>query len=398
MSASAPRVFLVAGESSGDELGARLMRGLADATGGAAAFSGVGGPAMASAGLTSLFPMADIAVMGIGPVLARLPTLIERIRRTADAAIAADPDVVVLIDSPDFTHRVAHRLRAARPDVPIVVYVSPTVWAWRAGRARKLAGFADRLLAILPFEPEVHRILGGPSTVYVGHPVLERLAALRGARSLAPERPPMLLVLPGSRRSEIGRLMAVFGATLGRLKARGLAFDAVLPAVPHLRGEIERLAADWPVVPRLVGPDDKAAAFRDAGLALAASGTVTLELAAAAIPTVAAYRLDWLGRRVVRFIDIPPALKPIVPVRSALLPNLILGRRAVPEFIDRDCTPDALADALVPLFADGPERRDQLAAFAELEARMALPDGRRPGEAAAAAVLDVIARRTLRLP
>lgn len=389
------RIFLVAGEPSGDLLGARLMVGLRARLGAGLEVSGVGGPAMMAEGLTSLFPMTDIAVMGLWPVLERLPLILRRIRETAEAAIAAAPDVLVLIDSPDFCHRVAKRVRKVRPDQKIVLYVSPTVWAWRPGRARKIAAFTDRLLALLPFEPAVHAVLGGPTTTYVGHPFVEKAARVRpagGRRLPAPgERPLRVLVLPGSRRSEISRLMQPFGAALGLLAARVGPIEAVLPAVDHVRAEIEARLVEWPVKPRLVsGEAAKLEAFRDADLALAASGTVTLELALAGLPTVAAYRLDGLGRLIKRFIDVPEPVRPIVEVRSALLPNLIVGEKAVPEFIDEESTPEALAAALEALTRDGPERRRQLDAFARLEAIMAEDLGDEPGAAAAAAVLEVI--------
>jgi lipid-A-disaccharide synthase len=312
---------------------------------------------MAAAGLTSLFPMTDIAVMGLWPVLERLPLILRRISETAEAAIAARPDVLVLIDSPDFCHRVAKRVKRALPEQTIVLYVSPTVWAWRPGRAKKIAAFTDRLLALLPFEPAAHAVLGGPPTTYVGHPFVEKATAVRpaGGRSLPRdgERPLRVLVLPGSRRSEISRLMAPFGAALGLLQARVGPIEAVLPAVDHLRAEIAARAADWPVMPRLVtGEAAKLAAFRDSDVALAASGTVTLELGLAGVPTVTAYRLDRLGRLIKRFIDIPEPVRPIVKVRSALLPNLIVGETAVPEFIDEACTPEALAAALAAIAVD----------------------------------------------
>lgn len=399
MSGEARRVFLVAGEPSGDLLGARLMSGLAARFGDDVVFSGVGGPAMAAAGLASLFPMTDIAVMGLWPVLERLPLILRRIRETAEAAIAARPDVLVLIDSPDFCHRVAKRVKRALPEQKIVLYVSPTVWAWRPGRARKIAAFTDRLLALLPFEPAAHAVLGGPPTTYVGHPFVEKATAVRpaGGRSLPRdgERPLRVLVLPGSRRSEISRLMVPFGAALGLLQGRIGPIEAVLPAVEHLRGEIAARVADWPVVPRLVtGEAAKLAAFRDADVALAASGTVTLELGLAGVPTVAAYRLDRLGRLIKRFIDIPEPVRPIVKVRSALLPNLIVGETAVPEFIDEACTPEALATALAAIAVDGPARARQIAAFARLDDLMAEGIGDAPGEAAASAVAALLTDRS----
>ncbi|TBW38491.1 lipid-A-disaccharide synthase [Siculibacillus lacustris] len=395
---SAPlSIYVVAGEASGDVLGAHLAEALARRLGDGVVFAGVGGPAMAAAGIASLFPMADIAVMGIGPVLARLPTILRRIRETAEAAIAARPDVLVLIDSPDFCHRVAARVRRARPDQKIVLWVSPTVWAWRPGRAKKIAKLADRLLALLPFEPAVHAVLGGPPTTYVGHPFLDDLAAVRpeGARALPRpgERPLRIVVLPGSRRSEISRLMAPFGAALGRVQAALGPLEVTLPAVDHLAAEIAARAAEWPVTPNLVaGRDAKYAAFRDADAALAASGTVTLELALAGLPAVAAYRLDALGRLVKHMIRVPVPVQPILTVRSVLLPNLIVGEKAMPEFIDDDCRPDTLAAALGALLVDGPERNRQIEAFARLEARMRAGVPGSPADAAADAVLEVAGR------
>lgn len=391
-----PLVFVVAGESSGDVLGARLMTAMAERAPGAR-FLGVGGPAMTAAGLASLFPMSDIAVMGIGPVLKRLPSILRRIRETAAAAVAARPDVLVLIDSPDFCHRVAARVRKARPEQKIVLYVSPTVWAWRPGRAAKIARFSDRLLALLPFEPAAHRVLGGPPTTYVGHPFVERADRVRrpGGRPLpqSGERPYRILVLPGSRHSEVSRLIDVFGAALAQVSARVGPLELVLPAVDHVRVEIAERVKDWPIPVTLVsGEAAKQAAFRDADVALAASGTVTLELALAHLPFVAAYRLDAVGRMIKRlFVKIPVPVRPIVRVHSALLPNLILGEFAVPEFIDEACRPEALAAALGDLLVEGPARARQIEAFDRLDAVMREGIGNGSGTAAAEAVLGLIA-------
>src|SRR5262245_54118905 len=241
------RVFLVAGETSGDQLGAKLMAGLREILGNhGVAFTGVGGEAMAREGLKSLFPLADIAVMGVSAVIARLPQLLRRIGQTAAAVIESAPDVLVIIDSPDFTHRVSRRVRARRPQLPIVDYVSPSVWAWRPGRAARMRAYVDHVLALLPFEPAAHQRLGGPPCTYVGHPLVERLRELRpslGERSPLGDGPPILLVLPGSRRSEITRLMGPFGQALGRAAAAAGAYRLVLPAVSHLAAEIEAWAA-----------------------------------------------------------------------------------------------------------------------------------------------------------
>ncbi|HOV03902.1 MAG TPA: lipid-A-disaccharide synthase, partial [Kaistiaceae bacterium] len=228
-------VFMVVGEESGDQLGARLMVALKEQLDAEVRFSGVGGERMAREGLTSIFPLTDISVGGITAVLARLPTIVKRIRQTKRAALAARPDVIVAIDSPEFTHNVAKRVRKADPSIPIVDYVSPSVWAWRPGRARKMAAYVDHLLAILPFEPEVHRRLAGPPCSYVGHPLSDRLDVLRPAPGERAELGaagvrPTLLVLPGSRHGEVTRLMGPIGETLRLLVAKGLDFELLLPA------------------------------------------------------------------------------------------------------------------------------------------------------------------------
>lgn len=386
-------VFIVAGEESGDQLGAALVASLRAITDRPVVLSGVGGERLAAAGQVSLFPLQDIAVMGMTEVIGRLPTLIERIRQTVEAAVVARPEVVVLIDSPDFTHRVGRRIRKLAPAIPIVGYVSPSVWAWRQGRARKMAAFVDRLLAILPFEPEVHARLGGPPCVYVGHPLLERIGVLRpgaGERRPLGEGPPLLLVLPGSRRSEVRRLIDDFGAAVAAVVERVGPCEVVLPAVPHLADEIRQRTRTWAVAPAIVVTEgEKHAAFRRAHAALAASGTVSLELALAGVPMVVAYRLDAIYRSLKRLNRVVR----IARVSSMVLPNIIIGENAVPEYLDDDAAPAKLAAAVAPLLADSPERASQLAAFSRLDEAMRLPDGRPPSVSAAEAVLEVAGAR-----
>jgi lipid-A-disaccharide synthase len=373
-------IWLVAGEDSGDQLGAKLMRALRAAEPDLA-FGGVGGEAMAEAGFSSLFPLDDVAVMGYLPVLARARTLLRRIRETAEAAVRARPDVLVIIDSPGFTHAVAKRVRKAAPGIPIVDYVSPSVWAWRPWRAKGMRPFIDHVMALLPFEPDAHLRLGGPPCTYVGHPLIERLPELRPAGADLQRReaePYSLVVLPGSRRSEIERLMPVFGATLARV-AGALRIEVVLPAVTRHRGLIETLSADWPVPVRIVtGEGPKYAAFRAARAALAASGTVTLELALAGVPMVVAYKVS----RTEEFIA-----RRLIQVPSIVLPNLILAENAMPEFVQADCTPDRLVEALQPLLTGGAERATQLGALARIDGRMRLAAADTPSRAAARIVL-----------
>jgi lipid-A-disaccharide synthase len=382
------RIFFVAGEESGDQLSAKLMRALKARLGDRVSFAGIGGHAMAAQGLKSVFPLEDIAVMGFSAVLPRIPTILARIRSAAEAAVAARPDVLVIVDSPDFTHRVAARVRKAMPELPIVDYVSPSVWAWRPGRAAKMRAYVDHLLALLPFEPEAHRKLGGPPTTYVGHPLIERLDELRptaGERRPLGSGPIRLLVLPGSRRSEVGRLMGPFGETLGLLQDRlGQPLEVTLPAVPHLVEEIGRASAAWPVRPNVVqGEGAKFAAFRAAHAALAASGTVTLELGLAQVPMVVAYRVS----------KIEEVLQYLIKAHSIVLTNLVLGENIVPELIQWDCTPQKLADAVAGILVEGPDRQRQLAAFERLDALMRVGE-ETPSERAARIVLEVVASRT----
>jgi lipid-A-disaccharide synthase len=392
MSAPAHRplsIYVVAAEESGDALGAALAGALLDREGNALKLTGVGGRAMAAKGVVSPFPIEDLSVIGFTTIPARLPMILQRIRETAEAVIAARPDALVIIDSPDFTHRVARRVRARAPAIPILDYVSPSVWAWRSGRARAMRSYVDCVLAILPFEPAAYVRLGGPPCIYVGHPLIERIADLRANAAEAERRradPPLMLVLPGSRTSEISQLLAIFGAAVAEVSARVGPLEPVLPTMPHLAARVREGVAGWAVKPRIVlEADEKWSAFRSARAALAASGTVTLELALAGVPTVAAYRLPLIEEIVARLARLHKRLT------SVILANLVMGENVIPEFLQRDCTPKRLADALVPLLADTPERARQLAAFGRLDAIMA-PEILAPSAQAAAVVLD-IARR-----
>jgi lipid-A-disaccharide synthase len=363
------KIFLIATEESGDRLGAGLMKVLRQRLGDAVQFEGVGGRAMAREGLTSLFPIEELSIVGLAAVVRHLPKILRLIRDTATAVTDTPTDILVIIDSPDFTHRVARRVRARDPSIPIVDYVSPSVWAWRPGRARAMCGYVDHVLALLPFEPEAYRRLRGPPCSYIGHPLIEQLGSLRPNAEEQARRdgePPVLLVLPGSRRSEITHHMAVFGEALGRLRAESVAFELILPTMPHLleavREGVQRWQKDWQVEPRIVvGEQEKRAAFRIARAALAKSGTVTLELALSCVPMVAAYRAG----RAEAFI-----LQRAINVPTVILANLVIGENVVPEFLQNDCTPDKLSSALREVLADSEMRRRQLDAFAKLDAIM----------------------------
>ena len=383
---------MVAGESSADDLGARLMRSLAALR--TTSFRGVGGARMSAAGLASIYPAHGLSSIGMGTVIAKLPLLLRRMRETVDAIVAAPPDVLVLIDAPDFTHRIAHRVRRRLPHLPIVKYVSPSVWVWRPGRARAMRGSIDLVLALLPFEPEVHRQLGGPDCVYVGHSLLEHLSDLRPSVDEERQRsgsPPLVLALPGSRRHEVERLATMFGETLGMVAARSGPIEVVLPTVPHLVARLSELTSHWPTRPRIVVDEtEKYAAFRRARAALAASGTVALELALAGVPTVAAYRIPALEGLI---FQVMARVHPVVKVRSVILANLVLGEFAIPEFLQKRCTAENLAAALTDILGDTPGRARQIEAFKRLEAIMGA-GGVDPSKRAAQAVLDLVERRS----
>jgi lipid-A-disaccharide synthase len=380
------KIFLIATEESGDRLGANLMKVLRQRLGDGVRFDGVGGRAMAREGLTSRFPIEELSIIGFAAVVRQLPKILRLIRETVDDVIEAEPDVLVIIDSPDFTHRVARRVRVRAPGIPIVDYVSPSVWAWRPGRARAMLRYVDHVLALLPFEPEAYRNLRGPPSSYVGHPLTEQLASLRPnpeekARRDAP--PPILLVLPGSRRSEIRHHMAVFGQALGRLNADGVAFGPVLPTMPHLQEAVAEAVKDWPVKPRVVvGEAEKRAAFRIAHAALAKSGTVTLELALSGVPMVTAYQVGAIEA----FI-----LRRAIRVSSVILANLVIGEDVIPEFLQENCTPEKLAQALRDVLSESALRRRQLDAFARLDAIMST--GNQPPSVRAADIVLATMRK-----
>ncbi len=382
------KIFLVAGEESGDRLGAALMRSLKSMHDGAVEFSGVGGFEMAAEGLPSLFRIDDISIVGLASIPSRLPMIINRIRQTARAAIAAHPDVMVIIDSPDFTHRVARRVRRADPSIPIVDYVSPSVWAWRPRRARVMRRYIDHVLALLPFEPEVHRKLGGPPCTYVGHPLVEQVSELRPNPDEERRRnasPPVLLILPGSRKSEIKRLIEPFQRAVERIAKQVWPLDIVIPTTSHLADAVIRETANWPLRPQVVVKrEERRAAFRRARVALAKSGTVTLELAISGVPMVTAYKVSRLEAVIARRL---------ITASSAILANLVLNENVVPEFIQQDCTPEKLADALLPLFRDSPERRRQVEAFGRLDGIMEIGKAEPARHAAQIVLAEAIRKR-----
>lgn len=371
------RPFLIAGEASGDKLGAALMAGLT-ARLGPLPYKGVGGPLMEAEGMASLFPMEELSIMGIAEVLPKYFHLKRRIAETAQAVLDSGADLLITIDSPDFCLRVAKLVRAARPEFRTVHYVAPSVWAWRPGRAKKMAPLVDHVLALLPFEPALMEA-AGMSCDFVGHPVVaerradaDDVAALRAKYGLTA---PWLLALPGSRRGEVTRLAPVIGETLSRLDRP---VQVVLPTVRGVEDLVRDLSRNWPVEPLiLTDGSEKRAAFAGAAAAIAASGTVSLELAANAVPMVIAYDMSMISRMM---------LKTMLKIDTVTLVNLVSETRVIPEFLGADCRAEKIAPALNALLSDGAQRQAQLDAMRLTMERLG-QGGLPPGERAAESVI-----------
>jgi lipid-A-disaccharide synthase len=385
---AAPFLFLVAGEPSGDALGAALIAALRERTGGGLRLAGVGGEQMAAAGLDSLVPLADIAVAGIAEVLPRVPLILRRVRETVAAIRALKPDAVVTIDSSGFSWRIAQRLRRAGETLPLIHYVAPMVWAWRAGRASRMARWYDHLLTLLPFEPPYFE-KAGLAASYVGHPVLESgadtgdAARFRAAHAIAPDGL-VLSVLPGSRGGEVRRLLPIFGEALQLLEARVGPFRVAVPTVATVADAVSAGVRAWPGDPIVLrGAAAKYDAFAASRVALAASGTVALELALARLPMAVAYRLNPLTEAL---------LDRVLKVRQVNLINLLLGRVLVPEFLRGACAPAPLAAALAELIHDERVRSAHQAGYDEAMTRLRAA-GPSPSRAAADRILAILAAR-----
>ncbi|SIS89748.1 lipid-A-disaccharide synthase [Phaeovulum vinaykumarii] len=382
------RVFVIAGEASGDRLGGALLAGLSTLAPGTE-IVGIGGPQMTAQGLASLFPMDELSVMGLWEVLRQYSALKARLDQTVAAVLETRPDVLITIDSPDFTLRVARAVRARRPDLPVVHYVAPSVWAWRPGRAQKMAPVVDHVLALLPFEPP-YMEAAGMSCDCVGHPVVaepqatpEEAAAFRETYMIGPDQP-LALCLPGSRRSEVSRLAPRFDEALMRLRDREPGLRVVLPTVRGVAPMVRAMTARWPVAPIVLEEDaDKRAAFAAADLALAASGTVSLELAAAGTPMVIAYDMAPLSRAIIQRM---------VRVETVTLVNLVTETRTIPEFIGRNCRPGPISKALAVLLNDPKAVGAQRACMDRALDLLGRGD-EDPGLRAARSVLGFLARR-----
>lgn len=379
-------VGIVAGEASGENLALDLVDAIAEQTGLEPKLVGVGGDRLCERGLDSVFDASEIALMGLTAVIASLPRLLLRVRQTAKALIEARPDVIVLVDSPDFSHRVARHVKKALPDVPIFKYVAPSVWAWRPGRAKKMAAHIDHVLAILPFEPAVMEKLGGPPTHYIGHPLAfsDELAQVWQERRNRPSRRDGeefdLLILPGSRTAEVHSLLPDFGKAVRTLQERGRRFRIHIPTLPKLVDAVKRETADWPVSPSVTtAHEEKIQAFRQSDAALAASGTVILELALAGVPLVSCYRVDLFMR----------PFRWLVDIWTVALPNIISDRPIVPEYLDFTITGGMLARRIEELVEpDSMPAKVQMDGFSRMRDLMAVDE--RPGSLAARIILEAV--------
>lgn len=366
--------YIIAGEPSGDALGAKLMRALSMRLGTEARFRGIGGPKMIEEGLTSLFPYEQLSLMGFLEVVPHLPRLMERIRETVEAALRLNPDVVITIDSPGFNFQVAKRLKAAKPNLKLIHYVAPSVWAYKPERAEKMAQWYNQVLCLLPFEPPYFDQVGLKAT-FVGHPLVED-----EHKPYGPAGNYTILMLPGSRRGEIKRHMPVFLETAWKLQEKGIEYAIVMPTLPHLAEGLKKETREWPLEVRVITDKEaKDKAYRNASVALVKSGTIALELAQFQVPMVVTYKVNpisaWMLRRMIK-------------VKYVNLVNLLLNRPAIPELLQGDCNAKKLSETLIPLITNREARANQQAAMREALSMLGAGKTPTPSEKAAAAILS----------
>ncbi len=383
MSGQCRKIFLIAGEPSGDHLGAKLIEKIRDQAPCEVKFIGIGGPKMEAEGLLSKFPMHELSVMGIVEVLPHLPHILSRVRQTVTSIISEDPDILITIDSPGFSNQVVARLRDHRAIK--VHYVAPTVWAWRPWRVHKYKKNYDVVLALLPFEPSFFEKVGLPCH-FVGHPVLE-YGADKGNGILFRERHGIsakaivLCILPGSRQGEVRRLAPIFGNVLNILLKRGYSFHVFIPTVETVAETLPDFVRDWPVtVTILKGSKEKYDLMAASNAAIAASGTVSLELALAKVPTIIAYKVAPISA---------PILRLMIKVKFANLINIILNKEVVPERLQHFCKPAIIADDLERLLDDN-EKEKQINGVAHALKKLGV-GGKPPSARAAQIILKLLA-------
>lgn len=347
------KVYFVVGEESGDALGEKLLDAFHTLDQPIDAI-GLAGAKMQARGMATLFDTSELSVMGVSAVLKKLPSLLKRINQTVKDIVEKNPDVLVLIDSPEFSYRVAKKVREKKPDIKIVKYVAPSVWAWRPGRAKKIKRYIDHIMAILPFEPDLLKELGGPNATYVGHPLASKIPDIKTKDKINCADVPIILVLPGSRNGELKLMLPIIRETLRLLHERGNECKFTLPAVPRLESDLRRAIADWEVKPEIIcGEEAKLQAFKQADLALATSGTVLLELALYKVPMISIYKLDRVMMQ----------LRHLITAWTTALPNLIADYPFVPERLNENANPQNLVRSLERLMKSEEERLTQLKGF-----------------------------------
>lgn len=350
------KIFIIAGEDSGDKLGSAIIDSLREAFDGSINFVGIGGNGMMNRGLDSIFPMSDLSVMGLVEIALQYPSLKNRLNQTIQSILDEKPDILLTIDAPEFCFRVAKKIKLLNKNIPIVHYVAPSVWAWRPNRAKKISEFVDHILALFPFEPRYFRDVGIKCD-FVGHPIVtesladeESIAEFKNEYSLADE--PIILCLPGSRKSEIDRLMPVFGETLEKFSNILPSARFVLPSTPNIYEYSKKYLGSMPkdiifLSPEKIGIDKylkfKKASFKISSLALAASGTVSLELAANNTPMVIGYDMGFLSRQIIGLM---------LKTETVNLVNLITGNRNIPECLGANFKSENLFLEMVRVYSN----------------------------------------------
>ena len=350
------KIFIIAGEDSGDKLGSAIIDSLREAFDGSINFVGIGGNGMMNRGLDSIFPMSDLSVMGLVEIALQYPSLKNRLNQTIQSILDEKPDILLTIDAPEFCFRVAKKIKLLNKNIPIAHYVAPSVWAWRPNRAKKISEFVDHILALFPFEPRYFRDVGIKCD-FVGHPIVtesladeESIAEFKNEYSLADE--PIILCLPGSRKSEIDRLMPVFGETLEKFSNILPSARFVLPSTPNIYEYSKKYLGSMPkdiifLSPEKIGIDKylkfKKASFKISSLALAASGTVSLELAANNTPMVIGYDMSFLSRQIIGLM---------LKTETVNLVNLITGNRNIPECLGANFKSENLFLEMVRVYSN----------------------------------------------
>lgn len=383
MSTTTHTIWLLAGETSGDELGAKLIKALRHFNP-SLKFCGVGGPKMQEQGLELLFPMQDLAVMGLVEVLPKIRMLSNRLNQAVEHIKTVRPDVVVTIDSPGFSLRLLKRITDL--SIPRVHYVAPQVWAWHESRVKKFPGLWEKLLCLLPFEKEFFSKHGLQST-FVGHPILETEVHHGNAEQFRKDhqlsdKAPIVLFMPGSRRSELPKLMPVFKQTLSLLKRQLHDVTAVIPTSPLAKERVLHMVNDWPVKPIIIhDPQDKYNAYAAANAALTKSGTTTLELALAKVPMAVTYRVNPVTAMIARRM---------IKVPYVCMLNLLANDQIVPELLQEDCHPEKLSAMLMGLLTDPEKAKAQQDAFTQIMHQLSGPNDELPSHVAAKEILEMI--------